>query len=55
MLILGQIVALMSTSNPPNMKVKLPRISEIEMIFDIGLGFFSGKKTKARSGNDLAL
>ena len=41
MLILGQIVALMSTSNPPNMKVKLPRSSEIEMIFDIGLVFFS--------------
>ena len=54
-LIFGQILVLMCTSKPPNMKVKLQVAFEIDSYFDFGTVFFFEKKNKARAGNDLDL
>ena len=55
MFIFGQNVRFMSTSKPPNMKVKLLLSVKIDTILDLGVAFFWPKKSKARAGNDLDL
>ena len=52
---LCQIVVLMSTSKPPNMKVKLLLNFELELIFDFARDFFLPKKFTVRYLNDLDL
>ena len=54
-LIFGQNVRFMSTSKPPNMKVKLHLSSKIEMIFCFAQNCFYEIKILVLVGNELAL